>query len=206
MTSINTAYDESRYIYKCKPVYEFFKSVFDISFAIALLLIFVPFLMLITILIKLSDRGPAFYAQERVGRNGKVFNLLKFRTMRVDSEIEPVWAVQDDPRCTKIGRLLRRASIDELPQLINIIKLEMSFVGPRPERPFFMKDHPGLTGLRLSVKPGLTGLAQVNGRYNLSINEKLHYDLEYVHNRRFYLDFIIIVKTVYKVFICEGAW
>ncbi len=205
MTLISN-YDESSYIYIDKPLYEFLKTVLDFTLSIILLILFFPFFVIIPIVIKLSDGGNIFYVQERVGKNGKKFYIFKFRTMPPQSEIEPVWAKPNDPRCTLIGRYLRKTSIDEVPQLFNILRNELSFVGPRPERQFFIKDHPGLTGKRLNVKPGLTGLAQVNGRYNLSIEQKLKFDLEYIHNRSMFLDIKIIIKTVYKVIICEGAW
>jgi len=206
MISTNN-YDESKYNYADKPVYEAVKRIIDIIFAVSLIVILSPIFIITIIILKISYKETVFYLQERVGRAGKTFNLYKFRTMRLDAEIaEPVWAKPDDDRCTNIGRILRKTSIDELPQLFNILKGDLSIVGPRPERPFFMKDHIGLTGKRLLVKPGLTGLAQVNGRYKLSIDEKLRFDLEYIHNRSIYLDFKIMLKTIPVIISCDGAW
>ncbi|HPG30309.1 MAG TPA: sugar transferase [bacterium] len=206
MTSTNN-YDESLYIFEPKPVYEIIKRIMDLTSAITLLILLSPVMCVIAIILKISYGKKIFYSQERVGRHGKNFKIHKFRTMKLNAEeSEPVWAQPNDLRCTFIGKILRKTSLDELPQLANIISGELSLVGPRPERPYFMKDHIGLSGKRLLVKPGLTGLAQVNGRYKLTIEEKLKFDLEYVHNRRFYLDIKIMIKTIPVILSCEGAW
>ena len=206
MISTNN-YDESIYVFKPKPFYDIIKRIIDFTFAISLLIISSPVLLAIMIILKIGYGKNIFYNQERVGRHGKIFKIYKFRTMRLNAEeSEPVWAQPNDQRCTFIGKILRKTSLDELPQLANIISGELSLVGPRPERPYFMKDHIGLSGKRLLVKPGLTGLAQVNGRYKLTIEEKLKFDLEYVHNRRVYLDFKIMIKTIPVILSCEGAW
>ncbi|MBP7653409.1 sugar transferase [Candidatus Dependentiae bacterium] len=200
-------YDESQYIYKDRPVYDFFKRFLDLFIAIILLFLLSPVFLIIIVILKISYKQNVFYFQERVGQHGKIFKIYKFRTMKLNAEdIEPVWAKPDDERCTVFGKILRKTSIDELPQLINIIAGNLSIVGPRPERPFFMKDHVGLSGKRLLVKPGLTGLAQVNGRYKLNIEEKLKFDLEYIHNRSVYLDIKIMIKTVPVIISCNGAW
>ncbi|HON57282.1 MAG TPA: sugar transferase [bacterium] len=209
MTSINnkSQYNESKYIYQNKPVYEFIKTSIDFVLALVLLIIFSPIFIFVILIMYLFYGGKPFYLQERVGRNKKNFWIIKFRTMRLDAELDkPVWAVPNDSRCTSFGKILRKTSIDELPQLINILKCEMSFVGPRPERPYFLNDHIGLTGKRLLVKPGLTGLAQVNGRYSLTIEEKLKFDLEYIHNRSLWLDFKILIKTIPVVLSCKNSW
>jgi lipopolysaccharide/colanic/teichoic acid biosynthesis glycosyltransferase len=200
-------YNEDNYVYKNKPVYDFFKRVFDILLAVILFIIFLPLFLIIFVILKISYKNNIFYLQNRVGKNQKKFKLIKFRTMGKNAEPdEPQWAIPDDPRCTGIGRMLRKTSLDELPQLINILKGDMSFVGPRPERPYFINDHPGLLGKRIKLMPGLTGLAQVNGRYALSIEEKLRFDLEYLHNRCFWLDIKIIIKTIPVILSCKGAW
>ncbi len=205
--TLTNKYDESKYRFENKPGYEIIKRFIDIIASIAFVIILSPLFVVIIIILKAVYKESVFYLQERVGRGGITFWLYKFRTMRLDAEkADPVWAKPDDERCTNIGKILRKTSIDELPQLFNVIKGELSLVGPRPERPFFMKDHIGLTGKRLLVKPGLTGLAQVNGRYKLTIEDKLKFDLEYIHNRSLYLDFKIIIKTVPVILSCDGAW
>ena len=164
-----------------------------------------PFIILV---IKLDSRGPVFYKQKRVGRIGKVFEIIKFRTMRQDAEKSTgaVWAADNDPRITKIGMFLRKTRIDELPQLWNILKGEMSLVGPRAERPEFhailKKDVPFYEE-RYLIKPGLSGWAQINFRPSASFeeaHEKLCYDIYYIKNRSFFLDLLIILKTIKYVF------
>lgn len=156
---------------------------------------------LIPLLVWLEDRGPIFYRQRRVGKEGRVFTILKFRTMVVDAETAtgPVWASNGDFRITRVGRLLRRTALDELPQVINILKGDMSFVGPRSERPElheeFVKELPAFQK-RLRVRPGLTGLAQVNGDYNLPPGEKLKYDLDYIAGMSLSLDIKLMLISV----------
>ncbi len=166
-------------------------------------------MMIIALLIKLDSSGPVLFKQERLGLNGTPFMIYKFRSMRTDAEKDgPKWAEKEDKRCTKVGAFLRKSRLDELPQLFNILKGEMSFVGPRPERAFFYhkftKDIPDFPK-RLQVKPGLTGLAQVNGGYELKPEEKLQYDMEYIQRRNILLDLKCMVKTVRLVFTHEGA-
>ena len=164
---------------------------------------------LIPLAIWLEDRGPIFYRQRRLGKGGRVFNVIKFRTMVVDAEKKsgPVWATEGDPRITRVGRFLRRTAMDELPQVINILKGEMSFVGPRSERP---EMHEGFVqeGLkyqdRLQVRPGLTGLAQVNGDYNLPPSDKLEYDLEYISTMSLRLDINLILLSIRNTLV--GSW
>jgi lipopolysaccharide/colanic/teichoic acid biosynthesis glycosyltransferase len=198
--------DDSQYIYRTKPLYEFIKRIFDIILAIFFIFILSPLILFIIILLKIKYKKNIFYFQERVGKNKKIFKIIKFRTMHINAETQPVWASENDVRCTKIGKFLRKTSIDELPQLINIIKGDMSLIGPRPERPYFMKDHPLLNGKRTLLAPGLTGLAQVNGRYKLTIDEKLKFDLEYLQNRCLWLDIKILLKTIPIVLSRSGAW
>jgi exopolysaccharide biosynthesis polyprenyl glycosylphosphotransferase len=186
------------------------KRAFDIFFSLFLLILLFPFMLLITFLIKLTSKGPIIYKQERVGQGEKNFWLYKFRTMIEDAEKEtgPVLATEDDPRITPIGRFLRRYRLDELPQLVNILKGEMSFVGPRPERPYFVKQFkesiPGYAE-RFKVKPGVTGLAQVMAGYTTTPRNKLKYDLIYIYNQSLFLDLKILAKTVKVVLAGKGA-
>lgn len=186
-----------------KRTYELAKRFSDIIFsaALGLLSLFIyPFIILV---IKLDSRGPVFYKQKRIGRIGKVFEIIKFRTMRQDAEklTGAVWAADNDPRITKIGMFLRKTRIDELPQLWNILKGEMSLVGPRAERPEFhavLKKEVPFYEERYLIKPGLSGWAQINFRYGSSIKdaaEKLQYDLYYIKNRSLMLDLGIALKT-----------
>jgi exopolysaccharide biosynthesis polyprenyl glycosylphosphotransferase len=174
----------------------------DLVLAIPTLMLAAPCLLLVAAAIKLTSRGPALFFQERMGGDGKTFKLVKFRTMRADAESEtgPVWARNRDPRCTRLGTFLRKTSIDELPQLWNVIKGEMSLVGPRPERPVFVeqfgRELPRYM-LRHTVKGGITGWAQVNGwRGNTSISKRLEHDLDYIQNWSPLLDLKILWRTL----------
>jgi exopolysaccharide biosynthesis polyprenyl glycosylphosphotransferase len=183
--------------------------LFDIVLAIAGLVVAFPFLVIFSIVIKLDTKGTVFYRQERVGMKGKYFQLLKLRTMEMDAEKDgPRWADTNDMRVTRIGRYLRKTRIDELPQLLNVLKGDMSIIGPRPERPIFTeifnKKTPGFIK-RLAIKPGLTGWAQVNGGYDITPEEKLAYDLEYIRKRSFFLDVKILLLTFKVVMTGEGA-
>lgn len=185
------------------------RRLFDIVLAIAGLVVAFPLLVIFSIAIKLDTNGTVFYRQERVGVKGKYFQLLKLRTMEMDAEKDgPRWAVTNDPRVTRIGKYLRKTRIDELPQLINVLKGDMSIIGPRPERPIFTEifnqETPGFIK-RLAIKPGLTGWAQVNGGYDITPEEKLAYDLEYIHKRSFFLDVKILLLTFKVVMTGEGA-
>ena len=165
-----------------------------------------PILMLVAVIIKLESKGPVFYAQTRVGLDGKPFPVLKFRSMRTDAEADtgPVWATEDDPRRTQVGRFLREKSIDELPQLINVLSGDMSLVGPRPERPVFVEQFRQVVPRymdRLKVKAGLAGWAQVNGlRGNTSIVERTKYDVYYVENWSLLFDVKILIRTITNQF------
>jgi exopolysaccharide biosynthesis polyprenyl glycosylphosphotransferase len=165
------------------------------------------------IAIRLETPGPALFRQERVGLGGRTFRVLKFRSMYVDAEKDgkPRWASANDPRITRVGRFLRRTRLDELPQVFNVLKGEMSFVGPRPERPFFVEQ---LTqqipfyGARHTVKPGITGWAQVRCSYGASVEDatrKLQFELYYVKNHTLFLDLVILVETVRVVLSGAGA-
>jgi len=164
-------------------------------------------MLIIGALIKFTSKGSVTYLQERVGLNGKVFRLYKFRTMIQNAEKDtgPVWAKHNDSRVTGLGRIMRRLRIDEIPQLINVLKGDMSIVGPRPERPYFVHQHKALQGLRLSVKPGLTGLAQVEGYYHTTPRNKLRYDKVYIENRSLTLDVKLMLKTMIVVFTRKGS-
>jgi sugar transferase (PEP-CTERM system associated) len=184
-----------------------------VTAALALLLV-APFLILIALLIKLDSRGPVFYRQERVGEKGRSFSLLKFRTMHTNAEAAtgPVWATgTEDRRLTRVGRLLRRARLDELPQLLNVLAGEMSYCGPRPERPHFVEQLRHIIpyyGERHSVKPGITGWAQIKFGYGSNIEdaeEKLQYDLYYVKHMSLRLDLGIIVDTLKVMVTGRGA-
>ena len=191
-----------------KP-YLFFKRIFDIvlSFVLGVLLL-VP-MLIIAVWIKLDSDGPVLFRQERLGKGGEPFIIYKFRSMRTDAEKDgPRWAEVDDERVTRAGHFLRRTRLDELPQIWNVFVGNMSIVGPRPEREFFYllfeQDIPGFRN-RLIVKPGLTGLAQVNGGYELDPASKLKFDMEYIKHRSAWLDIMCILKTVKVVFTHEGA-
>jgi exopolysaccharide biosynthesis polyprenyl glycosylphosphotransferase len=186
--------------------------VFDIVVSTALLLTTLPLIALVALLVWLESPGPVLYRQERVGLGGRPFTCLKFRSMRVNAEAAgPTWAQQRDPRVTRIGAFMRRTRIDELPQLINILSGEMSFIGPRPERPHFVEQLAAAIPFyheRARVKPGLTGWAQVNYPYGASVEDaraKLSFDLYYVKNRSLLLDILILLSTIRVVLFQEGS-
>ena len=188
------------------------KRVTDFFFCLAGLVVLSPFFLLTGVIIKLTSPGPVFYRQKRMSLDGDVFTMLKFRTMRENAEdgTGPVWATRDDPRRTGIGSLLRRTSLDELPQLINILKGEMSFVGPRPERPVFVEEFKEKVPrymLRHKVKCGLTGWAQVNGwRGNTSIEKRIEYDIFYIENWSLTFDIKILWMTVWSGLVNKHAY
>jgi sugar transferase (PEP-CTERM system associated) len=184
----------------------------DILVSLMLMVATLPVMGLTALLIRLDSPGPVLYRQERVGLHGRVFTLLKFRSMRQDAEARgPAWAAQHDPRVTRVGAFIRRTRIDELPQLINVLKGEMGFVGPRPERPHFVDQLAEVIPFyrdRACVKPGITGWAQVNYPYGASIEDarqKLSYDLYYVKHRNLFLDVLILFATVRVILFQEGA-
>jgi exopolysaccharide biosynthesis polyprenyl glycosylphosphotransferase len=187
------------------PEDEFVKRVLDIILACVVTVISFPFAIVAALLVKL-DGGPIIYSQERLTKNNKPFKILKFRTMIPDAEklSGPVLAGEDDPRITKIGKIMRLIRMDELPQLINVFKGEMSFVGPRPERPFFVEQFEREIPeyhYRSAVKAGLTGLAQLEGKYNTSVENKLRYDLIYINNYSLWQDVLIILRTIKILFM-----
>ncbi len=189
------------------------KRFLDVVVSSICLVVSLPIMAVVAALIRLESRGPVIFKQVRVGENGKEFNIYKFRSMRNDAESEtgPVWAVTQDNRVTRIGNIIRLLRIDELPQLINVIKGDMSFVGPRPERPFFvekLRQTIPYYGIRTMVKPGLTGWAQIKYPYGASVEdalEKLQYDIYYIKNMSPLLDIIIFVMTVKVVLTRQGA-
>jgi exopolysaccharide biosynthesis polyprenyl glycosylphosphotransferase len=186
------------------------KEIVDVGLAMALLLLSFPILGAAALSIKLTSPGPALYRQRRVGRDGKEFIMYKLRTMvdRAEAETGPVLAGPADERITRVGRLLRVTRIDEIPQLLNVLNGTMSLVGPRPERPEFVSEFlqtiPGYAE-RLQVKPGLTGLAQVNGEYHTSPEYKLKYDLAYIYNYSLWLDIRILTETVKVMLTRRGV-
>lgn len=184
----------------------------DVAGSLCLLAFALPLMLVVACLIKLDSRGPVLYRQERVGRLGQIFTLLKFRSMRIDAEADgPSWAAHRDHRVTRVGKFIRACRIDELPQLINVLRGEMSMVGPRPERPYFIaKLTPVIPGYheRTHVLPGITGLAQVSYRYGASIEDarnKHTYDMYYLRNRTMLLDLYILIATVWVVLFRIGA-
>ncbi len=189
--------------------YLFAKRVFDLFIALLFMLVLAIPMLIIAIVIRIDSKGPVLFRQERLGKDSKSFTIYKFRTMNIDAEADgPQWAKRDDDRCTKVGAVLRNCRLDELPQLLNIIKGDMSFVGPRPERScFYAEFEEYIHGFsnRLAVTPGLTGLAQINGGYDLKPEEKIIYDMEYIRTRTFWFDIKLMFKTVKLVFTHEGA-
>jgi Undecaprenyl-phosphate glucose phosphotransferase len=192
--------------------YALVKRGFDVCFSAFVLLLTAPLFGLIILLIKLSSRGPVFFSQERIGLNGKPFSMYKFRTMRVSptSESDTVWTVPGDPRTTRLGALLRKTSLDELPQFINVLQGNMSVVGPRPERPHFVEkflQEISRYNNRHVLKVGITGWAQVNGwRGDTSIEKRIEYDLYYLQNWSFAFDLRIIFMTILSGLINKSAY
>ena len=188
------------------------KRVTDIVLSLILLLVVSPLMFVISVLIKVTSRGPVFYSQERMGLDGKIFNMLKYRTMKIEAEKEtgPVWAAKDDSRRTLIGAFLRKASLDELPQFLNVLKGEMSIVGPRPERQFFIqqfRDRIPKYMLRHKMKAGITGWAQISGwRGNTSLDKRIEYDLYYIENWSFRFDLEIMWLTIWRGLVNKHAY
>lgn len=185
------------------------KKITDILLSLIGLIVSIPFIIISAILIRLETKGPIIYTQERVGKDGRLFMIFKLRTMYHNAEKDGAkWAQKNDPRVTKVGRFLRKTRFDELPQFINVLKGDMSIVGPRPERPHFTKEFSRELPRfheRLAVRPGLTGWSQINGGYDLSPAEKLEKDLFYIENQSILLDMKIIFRTIRIIFTFEGA-
>ena len=206
-----------RYVPLMNTINWMVKRAIDVIGALVGIIVFSPFMLLAAITIRLSGRGPIIFKQERVGLNNKPFHIYKFRTMHyVQEKAKPnetnktSWTVKDDPRVTKIGKILRKTSIDEMPQFFNILLGEMSLVGPRPEQSMFVeqfKEEIPRYMIKHQVRPGLTGWAQINGyRGDTSIRKRIEYDIYYIENWTFTLDFKIIMMTVFKGFISKNAY
>lgn len=189
------------------------RRAFDVTVSLLLLLLTLPISLMAALAIRLDSPGPIFYRQERVGLDGRVFTLMKFRSMRLDAEASgaPQWATKRDPRITRVGRFIRLTRIDEIPQVLNVLRGDMAFIGPRPERPAFVEQLAQVIPHyrdRACVKPGITGWAQINFPYGASVEDargKLAYDLYYVRRRSLFLDLLILVATVRVVLFQEGS-
>lgn len=189
------------------------KRTFDLIASTILLIVALPVMLITALCIFIEDRTPIFYRQERVGKDDHHFMVMKFRSMRNDAEKTgtPQWACENDPRTTRVGQIIRKLRIDELPQILNVLKGEMSFVGPRPERPYFVErlgEKIPYYNVRHSIKPGITGWAQVRYRYGASVEDaiqKLQYDLYYVKNNSLFLDIIILIDTIRVVVFGKGG-
>lgn len=190
------------------------KRFLDIILSIIILILSSPIVFITSIAIKLDSEGPIFFVQERMGQNGKIFKMIKFRSMKKDAEKHtgPVWSQKDDPRVTRIGKIIRKLRIDEIPQFINVLKGDMSIVGPRPERPYFVEklsQEIPYYKRRLRVRPGITGWAQVKHKYDESIEDvkiKLRYDLFYIENMSIRMDLKILFRTIFVVMFGKGHY
>lgn len=198
-------------------VYYFFKRLFDILFSLILIIVCLPIFIVVSIIVICSSKGSAFYVAERIGKNGKPFKMIKFRTMIKGAEKSleeisdlnitdgPTFKMEDDPRITKVGRVLRKSSIDELPQLFNIFIGQMSFVGPRPPLRAEVEQYDDFARLRLMAKPGLTCIWQCSGRNNIQFKRWMELDVEYLQKRNLFFDFWILLKTIPAVITQKGA-
>lgn len=187
------------------------KRIIDVFISMITLLILFPILALAALIIKLDSKGPVFYRQERVGRRGREFKMIKFRSMKENAEeYGPEWSGENDPRITRAGRFIRKTYLDEVPQMINVLKNEMSLIGPRPERPFFveqLKKEIPYYYKRLTVKPGITGWAQIKHKYDSSLEDvktKIQYDFYYIENMSLKLDFKIMINTLIVILLMKG--
>jgi len=201
-----------------RVVNELMIRAFDMVVGIVLLLLLAPLFILVAVAVRLGSPGPVLFIQNRVGRGGGIFPCLKFRTMRMNAELVrpllesrneqsgPIFKMRNDPRITRVGKFLRRSSLDELPQLINIVKGDMSLVGPRPAIPSEVDRYTAYHRERLTVYPGLTGLWQVSGRSDLSFDQMIELDNEYVRNRCLLLNIVILIKTIPAVLTARGAY
>lgn len=187
------------------------KKILDFVLSLVALIILSPLFIILAVVIKLDSKGPVFFKQERLGKGGKVFLIYKFRTMidKAENIGTGLFTNENDPRITKVGMLLRKTSLDELPQLINILKGQMSIIGPRPPvpyHPYKYDDYPKEQRLRFTVLPGITGYAQVNGRNEIDWDQRIKYDVYYAENWGLGLDFKIFFKTIKTVFNKEGIY
>lgn len=184
-----------------------FKRIIDIIFSLLGLIILFPFLLFIAIMIKLDSPGPVIFKQDRLGLNGRSFKIYKFRSMVVGAEKSGVYETKGDVRVTKIGKFIRKTSIDELPQFVNILKGDMSIIGPRPTltyHPWSINEYSDKQKKRFNARPGVTGLAQINGRKEVLWDKRIEYDVEYVENISLFLDLKIFFQTVLKVISMRG--
>lgn len=192
-----------------RPIYHFVKRLFDVTSCGLALVILSPAILVIAAIVKLDSPGPVFFCQERLGKDGKPFQLIKFRSMRVNAEADGAqWASNNDPRVTRVGSLMRKTRLDEIPQFWNVVKGDMSLIGPRPERAVFYHEFEKYIhgfSQRLLVKPGITGLAQVSGGYDLKPAEKIVYDIEYIKKQSISMDLMIVFKTFGVLFSHDGA-
>jgi len=201
-----------------KPAYEFFKRVFDVIFSVFALILVSPVLLVSVLAIRLTSKGKAIYVSERVTKDGKVFRMYKLRSMYLDADKRleellqhnemkdgPAFKMKNDPRITPVGRFLRKASIDELPQLVNIIKGDMTVVGPRPPLPREVARYNAYQYQRLGVKQGLTCYWQISGRNNIGFDQWVELDLKYIRERSLFTDLKIFLKTFGAVFTMRGA-
>lgn len=216
--SINKSASPSGHAIKKKPVYDFFKRIFDIVCSLVALIILSPVFLIMAILVKTTSEGPAFFAHKRVGKNGKEIKIYKFRSMVTNAEelikqftpeqkaeYEKNFKLENDPRITKVGKFMRKTSLDELPQLLNILKGDISIVGPRPIMEVETEIYGNYRDMLLSVKPGLTGFWAANGRSCTAYTRRRAMEIYYVKNRSLWLDIKIIFKTFASVFKGEGA-
>jgi lipopolysaccharide/colanic/teichoic acid biosynthesis glycosyltransferase len=192
--------------YKTSVISDICIRAFDITGSLIVLAIALPVLLITAVLVKITSTGPILFKQRRVGKNGKIFILHKFRTMvnNAEKNTGPVWAAKDDERVTCLGKVLRRARLDEFPQLFDVLLGDMSLVGPRPERPYFVRRHRALQGIRLTVKPGITGLAQIRAYYDLKPEHKLRYDYLYIQKRSFIFNAYILLMTIPVILLRRG--
>lgn len=195
------------------------KRVFDVTLSLILIIILSPCMLFLAILIHLTSQGPIIFQQKRVGLGGREFNIYKFRTMVCNAEyllsdftpeqqleFQSICKLKDDPRVTPLGRILRKTSLDELPQFLNVLRGEMSIVGPRPVTPEELNKFGEHADFLLSVKPGITGLSQISGRNNLPFEHRIQLDLKYIEACSIFLDFKIVFQTLPMVFSCQGAY
>lgn len=194
-------------LFEKRKAYFFIKRCLDFLLSLFLLIFLAPLWLVIILFIKKDSPGKAIFSHQRAGKNGQPFTLYKFRTMHEgvkDQELAPT--SKNDPRITKIGKWLRRTSLDEMPQLWNVLKGDMSLVGPRPEMIFITDHYTALEKCRLLIKPGITGLWQINGRKDLPLHENIEYDFYYLLHQSFFLDVIILLKTIKVVINAKGAY
>ncbi|MCF1613592.1 sugar transferase [Tetragenococcus koreensis] len=195
-----------------KQIRLFIKRIFDFFGSLIGIIILLPLLLIISIIIKINSRGPVFFKQKRLGKNGKVFNIFKFRTMVTDAEKKGDGIFvknENDNRITSVGKILRSASLDELPQLLNVIKGDMSLIGPRPPLPYHpyeYEEYPSVQKERFKMRPGVTGLAQVKVRNSVPWDKRMTFDVEYVNNFSIWLDFKIILLTIRSILFKESIY